>query len=123
MPYQERYLMKKNCWEVKKCERQPGGQKVKEFGICPVTTYEALDGIHDGKNAGRACWVVAGTLCGGAVQGTEAQKSHNCWKCEFMLAVKEEETSEPAGFSLTHFSMGYVLAKKRGGVSADLTRC
>ncbi len=29
-----------------------------------------------------SCWAVAGTLCGGAVQGTAAQKEKNCMLCD-----------------------------------------
>lgn len=83
--------MKNNCWEVKKCGRQPGGEKAKELGICPASTETKLDGVHEGKNAGRACWVVAGTLCKGEVQGTFAKKFDNCEKCEFYLSVQKEE--------------------------------
>jgi len=28
---------KLNCWEFKKCGRQPGGPKVAELGVCPAT--------------------------------------------------------------------------------------
>lgn len=83
--------MKKNCWEVKNCGRQPGGEKVKELGICPATGEGRLDGIHGGKNAGRSCWVVAGTLCKGEIQGSFAKKFENCEKCEFYLTVQKEE--------------------------------
>jgi len=102
---------KENCWEFKKCGREPGGSKVKELGICPVTTYSDLNGAHDGKNAGRACWVVAGSLCGGKIQGTFAQKLHNCWRCEFMNAVKKEEEPAPLGFSHTRLGMEKALEK------------
>lgn len=85
---------KANCWEFKKCERQPGGKKVHEFGVCPATTDERLDGTHGGKNAGRACWVLAGTMCGGKVQGTFAMKLENCEICDFYKAVKAEEGSK-----------------------------
>jgi len=50
-----------------------------------------MDGVHGGRNAGRACWVVAGTYCGGEVQGTYAQKRENCISCEFHRMVREEE--------------------------------
>lgn len=83
--------MKKNCWEFKKCGREPGGMHVKEFGICPATQEHRLDGAHDGKNAGRSCWVLAGTLCKGQVQGTFAQKYKNCEICDFYRTVKQEE--------------------------------
>lgn len=102
---------KENCWEFKKCGREPGGSKVKQLGICPVTTYIDLNGAHEGKNAGRACWVVAGSLCGGRIQGTFAQKLHNCWRCEFMNAVKKEEEPAPLGFSHTRLGMEKALEK------------
>lgn len=86
--------MKKNCWEHKKCGRQPGGEHEKDLGICPATTEKNLDGIHGGKNAGRACWVVAGTLCKGQVQGSFAQKYKNCDACDFYQSVKKEEGSQ-----------------------------
>ncbi|MBI5102871.1 MAG: hypothetical protein HZB33_13690 [Nitrospirae bacterium] len=54
---------------------------------------ETLAGVHGGKNAGRACWVLAGTMCGGKVQGTFAQKYANCEVCDFFRSVKEEEGS------------------------------
>ena len=49
-----------------------------------------LDGVHGGTNAGRACWIVAGTLCGGEVQGTFARKYASCDKCDFYRTVMEE---------------------------------
>jgi len=83
--------MKKNCWEVKQCGREPSGDKVEELGVCPAAVEVLLDAVHGGKNAGRACWVVAGTLCKGEVQGTFAKKFEACEKCEFYLQVREEE--------------------------------
>lgn len=82
---------KLNCWEFKKCGRQPGGPHVHDLGKCPATVEERLDDVHGGVNAGRACWVVAGTFCGGAVQGTFAQKFHSCQKCDFYENVRGEE--------------------------------
>lgn len=83
--------MKKNCWEFKKCGREPGGVNVRELGVCPATTEERLDAVHGGRRAGRACWVVAGTLCKGETQGTFAAKFGACEACEFYLSVREEE--------------------------------
>lgn len=82
---------KVNCWEHKKCGREPGGPHVHDLGICPATVEEKLNGIHGGRNAGRSCWVLAGTLCKGEVQGTFAQKYKNCEVCDFYKIVKEEE--------------------------------
>jgi len=82
---------KLNCWEFKKCGRQPQGAKVREMGLCPATVQQELDDVHEGTNAGRACWVVGGTFCKGQVQGTFAQKFKNCEQCEFYQLVRQEE--------------------------------
>jgi hypothetical protein len=61
-----------NCWDFKKCGREQGGAKAAELGVCPAW-----------PNNGSGCARVAGTLCGGKVQGTFASKLSNCMKCEF----------------------------------------
>ncbi|MBI5562947.1 MAG: hypothetical protein HY894_08895 [Deltaproteobacteria bacterium] len=80
-----------NCWEHKKCGREPGGAKVKELGVCPAVTDASVDGVNSGKNGGRLCWAVSGTFCGGTVQGTFAQKELTCMSCEFYKMVKHDE--------------------------------
>jgi hypothetical protein len=82
---------KLNCWEFKKCGRELGGEKAKELGVCPAAKERRLDGSHDGTNAGRACWIVAGTFCEGEIQGTFAKKYDNCSVCEFYESVRKEE--------------------------------
>ena len=81
-------VKKLNCWEFKGCEREPGGKKTGELGVCPAATRKKLNGLHGGKNSGRACWLVAGTMCGGEVQGTFAQKYGDCEKCDFFKSVR-----------------------------------
>ena len=105
----EGVLKKLNCWEFMNCERQPGGQKEKELGTCPVAITKELDGAHGGSGAGRACWAVVGSFCGGKIQGTYAQKLKDCSKCDFMALVKREEELTPLGFS----SMRYDIEKAR----------
>ncbi len=83
-------MKKMNCWEFKKCGRELGGAR-KDLGVCAAAVEYRLHGVHDGKHGGRACWVVAGTLCGGQEQGTFAKKYHNCEKCDFYRTVKQEE--------------------------------
>lgn len=84
-------MKKRNCWEFKNCGREPGGTHERDLGICPVAVEVRLDGQHEGKNAGRSCWVIAGTLCKGVLQGTFAQKYKSCETCDFYLKVKQEE--------------------------------
>lgn len=80
-----------NCWEFHRCERHPHGKKVKEFGTCPVATEAQAHGINNGINAGRACWVVSGSLCGGKVQGSYVEKLGGCLKCDFFNLVRQEQ--------------------------------
>ncbi len=84
-------VKKLNCWEAMKCGREPGGEKASEFGVCPASIEARADKINKGKNAGRACWAVAGTFCRGIVQGTFAIKFGDCKKCRFFKRVIKEE--------------------------------
>ena len=59
-----------NCWEFKNCGRDKTGE-------CPAY-----------PSSGMECWRVAGTMCGGKVQGTFAQKLANCMECDFYKAAK-----------------------------------
>jgi len=84
-------MAKMNCWEWKKCGRQEGGEKVAQLGVCPAAREDRINGTNSGLNGGRACWVVAGTLCGGKIQGTFAAKLANCMGCDFYQLVAREE--------------------------------
>ncbi len=90
---EKRLLARENCWEHQSCGREQGGAKTSELGVCPASIEMRLNTVHSGRNAGRSCWVVAGTLCKGNVQGTFAEKSHNCLACDFYQLVKSEEGS------------------------------
>lgn len=52
-----------NCWEFKRCHRERS---------CPAF-----------PDHGHHCARVAGTLCGGKVQGAFATKLVNCMECDF----------------------------------------
>lgn len=82
---------KKNCWEVCGCGREPGGSHVDEFGACPAGSDTSFHGINEGINGGRFCWAVAGTFCGGEVQGSFAEKRESCTACRFFKQVRAEE--------------------------------
>jgi hypothetical protein len=85
--------MKQNCWEYFKCGREPGGERADKLGVCPASQERKLNGIHGGKNGGRACWVVAGTNCERENKGNSAKKEATCTACEFYQLVKDEEHS------------------------------
>ena len=73
-----------NCWTFKKCNREKDKS-------CTAFTSAEHDGMNNGVGAGRYCWAVAGTLCGGEVQGEFAKKKAACIVCDFYLKVKKEE--------------------------------
>ncbi len=83
-----------NCWEFKKCGRQPGGE-LNGSRPCQVPKMSIYDGINGGKNGGRVCWIVADTVCDGDVQETFHQKLEACSQCDFYRIVKEEEGGSP----------------------------
>lgn len=84
-------MLKINCWEFKECGREVGGAKAAELGVCPASVEKRVNSINNGLNGGRACWAIAGTLCGGEVQGSFAMKLSNCLACEFYKLVRKEE--------------------------------
>jgi hypothetical protein len=59
-----------------------------QSGVCPAATDSQYDGLHGGTNAGRACWLVAGTMCKGEVQGTFAHKYKDCAICDFYCMME-----------------------------------
>ena len=73
-----------NCWEFKKCGREPGGSRTAELGLCPAAVNPAFYAVHGGKNGGRACWVATS----GVVDGDVCPE---CRECEFFQLVRREE--------------------------------
>lgn len=78
------------------CGREPGGEKEDELGVCPAAVDSSFTGINQGINAGRICWAVAGTFCGGKVQGKFADKRKSCIRCDFFQQVRGQEEKEGA---------------------------
>lgn len=83
--------VKLNCWEYNKCGREHGGANVIELGICSATTDASADGFNGGKNGGRICWAVAGTMGSAKNHRTHTQELISCLVCDFFKLVKEEE--------------------------------
>jgi len=72
-PYQDEEKMHyQPCWEYMGCN-----QDVNHVESCPAYPH-----------FGRICWAVAGTLCAGKIQGTYAQKIHDCHKCGYYHTVQ-----------------------------------
>lgn len=73
-----------NCWELKNCGREKEGARTSELGEC----------IAAKENLGHSCWAIAGTLCGGKVQGTFAEKERDCVKCIVYIKYNRLNGSE-----------------------------
>ncbi|KJR41054.1 Protein serine/threonine phosphatase [Candidatus Magnetoovum chiemensis] len=97
--------VKLNCWEFKKCGREPGGVNAEKLGVCPVPLETSLDGLHGGKNAGRACWALTNKRVNTSSESW-LKNIRQCTQCEFhQMVVQEEEKYQSA--------LSYIQKKKR----------
>jgi len=96
-------MAKLNCWEFNKCGREPKGEKAHELGICPAAVFDESDGFCDGKNGGRACMYISGTLCNENISGTRIEARKNCGSCDFYGMIKLEHGSEASVFSFERY--------------------
>jgi len=80
-----------NCWEFKKCRRVYGAAMDGSYGICPAYVEKRLNGINGGRNGGRSCWTIPGTMCNDKIQGSFSFKIRGCVSCDFYRLVKREE--------------------------------
>ncbi len=80
-----------NCWDIVRCGREPGGDKVEDEGLCPAAAEEGADGVNSGTHGGRVCWAISGTFCGRQARGSEAMRLVSCFSCEFFNKVLREE--------------------------------
>jgi len=74
-----------NCWDFVQCRQGPDSPKP-----CAVATDLASDGVNGGRNGGRLCWAVVGSLSGnerpfGCAHNTD------CLACDFFHLVKSEQ--------------------------------
>jgi len=88
--------LKENCWEYIKCGREPGGKRIFKSGVCKVSIDFESNGVNGGRNAGRICWAVSGTLCSDSIGHPESsyiikQGKISCLSCPFFHKVKKEE--------------------------------
>ena len=80
-----------NCWEFKKCGREPNGKNVFWFGVCPAATEHRADGIHDGMNGGRCCWVIKASHRQLGMFECCSGESVECHTCDFYAMIKDSK--------------------------------
>jgi hypothetical protein len=103
-----------NCWEFRRCGREPGGLRAAEIGVCPAAEFTPASGFLGGHNGGRSCAFVTGTFCEGVFQGTYRDKSKDCWGCAFYHALRAEHG---AAFSMPAFAL-HLLRHERAAYEA-----
>ena len=77
--------------------------------------------MHGGLNAGRACWVVAGTLGDAQPSGFFAKTLKDCLRCAFFKAVASDEQSSEAGYSATRLGMMKMPRSRESDAQAAFT--
>jgi hypothetical protein len=80
-----------NCWEFKKCGKEPEGAHKSRPDACPAARATVAHGVNGGMNGGRICWAISGTLSEDIVKGAFAKDMFSCINCDFFKLVEEEE--------------------------------
>lgn len=88
-------MVRLNCWQFQECGLEPGGDRAHKLGVCPAAAKTALDGVNEGKNGGRICWIVAETRCSEGHSGS-ALTDVFCMDCEFYRKVKNGDADGTA---------------------------
>lgn len=73
---------KKQCWHYNDCGHE-------KDALCPA--------VH--QKAGRSCWLVPKTLCGGAVHGRHARRIKSCNGCGFYIYMHTAQ-AQPSSIAL-----------------------
>jgi hypothetical protein len=84
-------MIKYNCWEFMKCGKGPSENGNGKSSSCPVATKTLADGLNEGTNGGRICWVIAETYDNGEVKCSDLHRKDSCFQCEFRYKVTIEE--------------------------------
>lgn len=88
-------IRKLNCWEFNQCQHDPTRPNARE---CPARTTIGGDGVNEGKNGGRCCWMIAGTCRN--EDSTVSEKLTQCLSCEFYKLVEFEEDENFESFRI-----------------------
>jgi hypothetical protein len=102
---------KLNCWEYKKCGREPGGLNARTLGVCLSATNTSMNKINGGINGGRVCWLVAGTYGKSRAELADCiaiDTTSSCYQCDFHSQVLSEE-----GFIITDDNIREKIAQPK----------
>ncbi len=77
------------CWEYNNCGHG-------EDALCPAAD----------QKAGRSCWLVAKTLCGGKVHGRRTQRTKECEGCGFYIHMHIVRSTSSSSHQPYHETRG-----------------
>ena len=80
-----------NCWDYMNCGNGPEGFNSTKSGACPVAKDNKADGLNNGINGGRLCWVIAENSPLDAIKCSELHLKSSCFSCEFKYKVTAHE--------------------------------
>ena len=80
-----------NCWEFKKCEREPDGKNSEKLCVCEASVENKFDGINHGNNAGRYCWKVKISEENQNEAAETLSAIMTCIECDFSLKSKQKK--------------------------------
>ncbi|MCI5208169.1 MAG: hypothetical protein D3910_05130 [Candidatus Electrothrix sp. ATG2] len=87
---------KLNCWEFKKCGREPGGKNITVFGVCPIPVEIGFNSVNNGKNGGRSCWIIRESACEPVMRKCCVQEIKECRLCDFYRFINKEKKTATA---------------------------
>jgi hypothetical protein len=79
-----------NCWEFRKCGREPGGENAERLGICQAAIAIYANGLNGGINGGRICY---------AINGKFSSHKTPCMHCDFFILLEREEAGQVSPFN------------------------
>ncbi len=74
---------KQNCWEFMNCQKEEK---------CIASTFSLTDGHGGGKNGGRICAYIFGTICCGKEQKSMQDKIDVCFNCPFYQEIRKDSS-------------------------------
>ena len=80
-----------NCCNFKRCGREPGGRNISIFGVCSAPVAIGFDGMNNGRNGGRSCWIIRESACEQVMRKCCVQEIRECRQCDFYCFVNESE--------------------------------
>lgn len=86
----------RNCWEIARCGREPGGSQAQALGVCPAALGESGNSIRHIEASERVSGTVTGNLCYAEIQGTTASQPEACPHCEATWRIQGDEGPRPA---------------------------